>query len=745
MYRSTPLTLYICICSTTTTEAAENQAKLLQEQTTEILQSHHAHSVLLRKLISRLDNIQSSLTGSAGSTHPSSGPSSALSSAAPSTGSPSDNRGNSDNASIMSKRSALSLRLGRPAYIEDLKASRAYKRLRHFGLGIDSSSDSVLTFDSGCSVGNWSVLSDMTLGDLSISQIAVLNLPIGLTDVCNPEPFLESGSAETHRSSHPRPRRIWSSRRRIHNAIENGNEFVVRTVLTMGMDIEELDSNGRTPLVHAIMKHQGAICKLLLEKGACGSGEALKSYTSGMDLKERSELLNPFITRALDDGTSSVYGAVLRLLVQMALGTNYGDDNRSSGRSMMRAAIDMGYDLAIRAIIHLEPRVLVEVDTEGRTPFAYAYHLQRNEICEMLLQSPKVDREIATEVVKSEGNFSGHVHAVIEEKCLLLLRLQLLFATSVDVDKIGTEGHTPLSHATEVVLNSDDIDYGVWNDIFKALLGKASRGNLESVKKIKAKATARQCIATSMHEIVRNDYKSILVLLSLTGSRDAEGWTPLASAAFNLNEFLCEFLVENGCSLCLDTEQKEQLKRKLSCRIHAAAAGGHHTALQLLLDMGADISERNSDGEPALLSAVIYNHLSCVKVLIEGGADSTILTNYGASVLHLAAWKSTNGEMMRFLLDEAETRNLVNMKDTGGNTPLHDCSCSGRHDQSSITQLENTKMLLQVGASLTIKNSGGKTPYEYARFRGRKGLAKYLWSQLSPEQQAQEKHPPSNR
>jgi len=90
--------------------------------------------------------------------------------------------------------------------MEDLKASRAYKRLRHFGLGIDSTSDSVLSFDSACSTGDWSMLSGITLGDLSVSQIAVLNLPIELADVSNPEPFKEPSSTETH--SCPKSRRI---------------------------------------------------------------------------------------------------------------------------------------------------------------------------------------------------------------------------------------------------------------------------------------------------------------------------------------------------------------------------------------------------------------------------------------------------------------------------------------------------------------------------------------------------------
>ncbi|RPB18099.1 hypothetical protein L211DRAFT_879902 [Terfezia boudieri ATCC MYA-4762] len=249
----------------------------------------------------------------------------------------------------------------------------------------------------------------------------------------------------------------------------------------MGMDTEELDSNGRTPLIHAIMKHQEIICKLLLEKGACAGVDALKSFTCGMDFKERSELLDPLISRALDYGTFSVHVVVLRLLVQMALGANYGGD--ASSQSMINLAIDMSYELAVRAIIQLEPQVLVEVDTEGRTPFAYAYHLQRNEICEMLLQNSEVDMETVTEVVKLEGGFAERVHAVIEEKCLQVLRLQLL-SNFGDIENT-IEHQSPLAHAAEEVLNSNNINNASWNYIFKALLAKKSRANIEILGKIR--------------------------------------------------------------------------------------------------------------------------------------------------------------------------------------------------------------------------------------------------------------------
>ena len=141
----------------------------------------------------------------------------------------------------------------------------------------------------------------------SVSQIAVLNLPIGLSDVSNPGPFQDRISIEKYRS---RPR-LWSSRGRIHNAIENDNEFVVRTLLAIGVDIEELDPDNRTPLVHAVVKHQEAICNLLLEKGA--SVEALKTFTSGMTPTQKFELLHPSSVN-MHDVVNKDYKEILVLL-----------------------------------------------------------------------------------------------------------------------------------------------------------------------------------------------------------------------------------------------------------------------------------------------------------------------------------------------------------------------------------------------------------------------------------------------
>jgi len=97
---------------------------------------------------------------------------------------------------------------------------------------------------------------------------------------------------------------------------------------------------------------------------------------------------------------------------------------------------------------------------------------------------------------------------------------------------------------------------------------------------------------------------------------------------------------------------------------------------------------------------------------------------------------------MKFLLDGVvETRKLVDMKDVTGNTALHDCSYINGRPAATV---EIAKMLLQVGATLTIKNGNWRTPYGHAQCWPRKAFAKYLWSQLSPAQRADKIPPPSD-
>jgi len=96
-----------------------------------------------------------------------------------------------DGVSIRTTSSPLPIQSVRPlipSWSEELKNSRPYKRLWR-----NSSSSSVFfKYSSETKGDTWSMLSDMTLGDLSISDISVLELPISLSDLYDPIPYQQS-------------------------------------------------------------------------------------------------------------------------------------------------------------------------------------------------------------------------------------------------------------------------------------------------------------------------------------------------------------------------------------------------------------------------------------------------------------------------------------------------------------------------------------------------------------------------
>lgn len=159
-------------------------------------------------------------------------------------------------ASSLSRRS---IRFNLPP--EALKKSRPYKLLRQRH-GVDPDSQSVFSKHSLATEGG----TDMSLGDLSISEISVLKLPISVSDLYDPAPYQVA-----RRRQNPALKSVkWSSRGRLHSAIEGSNLSALRAMLNLGADIEEtkLESLDRTPLLYAAMRGHLRACQMLLENGA---------------------------------------------------------------------------------------------------------------------------------------------------------------------------------------------------------------------------------------------------------------------------------------------------------------------------------------------------------------------------------------------------------------------------------------------------------------------------------------------
>ena len=71
--------------------------------------------------------------------------------------------------------------------------------------------------------------------------------------------------------------------------------------------------------------------------------------------------------------------------------------------------------------------------------------------------------------------------------------------------------------------------------------------------------------------------------------------------------------------------------------LHSAAAGGHGSIVELLLEHGADPNARQRGGFTPLHAAAQNGDRESVEVLVERGADTTAATDDGKTAADLAA------------------------------------------------------------------------------------------------------------
>ena len=189
-------------------------------------------------------------------------------------------------------------------------------------------------------------------------------------------------------------------------------------------------------------------------------------------------------------------------------------------------------------------------------------------------------------------------------------------------------------------------------------------------------------------------------LYGLIGSSTAG--TPLIhyAARYRTNLAVIQVLLDAGANIHSKDDDGQT-------PLHYAASGNRNRALiQVLLDAGLDIEEKTDDryGWTPLHHSVINENLTAVQELLEAGADINAENNFGWMVLHLAARYNDHPSVIQTLLDAGSD---VNGK-VHGQTPLH--IAAERNDNQLVIQA-----LLDAGADINAKDNVGRTPLEVAK------------------------------
>src|SRR5262249_5988153 len=126
-------------------------------------------------------------------------------------------------------------------------------------------------------------------------------------------------------------------------------------------------------------------------------------------------------------------------------------------------------------------------------------------------------------------------------------------------------------------------------------------------------------------------------------ARDAEGNTPLILASFYASPECVAFLLEKGA------DANAANKAGVTALIRAATS---YEKARLLVDAGATVRVRTTDlgNTPLILAARRAGNSSTVKLLLERGADASERNDAGVSPI-LAGAASGDLETVRLLLD----------------------------------------------------------------------------------------------
>jgi len=195
---------------------------------------------------------------------------------------------------------------------------------------------------------------------------------------------------------------------------------------------------------------------------------------------------------------------------------------------------------------------------------------------------------------------------------------------------------------------------------------------------------------TVLHDAIAKDFFEIVELLvnflgidlSKTNKR---GFNCLHHAALKGNARAVSLIVQKSPDLL------NMVKEDGFSALHLASLNGHHNVVQCLIEArpGSDVNLRNTRQQTALLLAVDKRHVNIAKLLLENGAQVNAQDDVGDSPLHVVV-------------------TFHSLKFGGSNTSKKELS-------SSEPTFIITKLLVDHGADITLKNKHDKTPVQLCR------------------------------
>ena len=280
--------------------------------------------------------------------------------------------------------------------------------------------------------------------------------------------------------------------------------------------------------------------------------------------------------------------------------------------------------------------------------------------------------------------------------------LSSLIEKKVNVNSRDKYGDTAL-HFASVNNNTESV---------KILLRKGADRNFVNLKGETALQMTQRAILNDFDP--DNSYEDTIELLSAKEHISGGGVGGIDKSTTSHYEF-AKALQDGGDPILMHhIDAQDQLG---NTALHYVVKFGNAEMVEDLLKIGASLNIENGKRYTPLNLAILYGKNEIIKVLLreeQFNSDNTTVRQFYSSckevdlysIRALIANALIEDDLIKVLISKELTRDDLNKKDQGGNTPLHFASAYGR--------LEIVKFLLENKADPSLKNNEGKTALQIA-------------------------------
>ncbi|XP_065337937.1 uncharacterized protein LOC135938275 isoform X1 [Cloeon dipterum] len=536
-----------------------------------------------------------------------------------------------------------------------------------------------------------------------------------------------------------------SYRNALHYACEEGHVQCVHLLVENGARLEERDADGNTALLLAVKSSHASesIVQFLLEKGADPTSANNKKETA-LHLatkKGNVAIINLLLKKApaiVDvknerDQTALLLASnvgISRILIENGANVQSCDYEL---HNPLHTASKSGNNEVVRYLLGLGRLNVDAHNINGSSALHLAAKNGHLKICEMLLES-------GAEIAFKDANYWNALHWAAVHSNLQTIRFfyqrdaalarqktrqsaSVLHLAAVnrhpevlrfflesgesflsDLNEQTVEGLTVLMYATArghvpvvqfLCRNGADVCLKDENGS-TALHWAVKMGNPDAARFLLS-VEPKLVLDTKFHgenvyQCLRSDanfaeeWKFLFdaSLDNIITSVDKAGWSVLHETASAGSISNLEFLLQLGCFSVDDRTTDERTP------LHLAASREDAQACKLLLQNGADATLVNNEGSNALHFACEGGNLDVLELLLSlGTIDLNAKNKDGNTVLHLAAEKS-NLQITQYLLGSGQVS--VDERDKRGSTAFHLAA--------KFARVEMCKLLLTGGADL---------------------------------------------